>query len=233
MQAMKSTIMSSASRAARTRLIAIGRPPGKSSHFQEQVMKFNPFIAVSSPYDDVEGRDAINALGIPGADIRGTGTAGYQFQNLRVLLSHKPFHLPEALYGTLNRRSEPSRIRPGAPIARHSGASVPIFFATFVEALQESRRCQAAREIARYQHLVEEARAYEVRRERIRGHSKGAAGEPSAAKRPGPNRDRSLLSIVWRWLWTWVRSAEPQPRRPQPHYKARKGGGHGFGTDAA
>jgi len=34
------------------------------------------------------------------------------------------------------------------------------FFAKFIEALHESRRCQAACEIHRYQHLIHEARAY-------------------------------------------------------------------------
>ena len=46
------------------------------------------------------------------------------------------------------------------PIAAHSSAKVPAFIATFMEALRESRRCQAAREIRRYQHLVEEALGY-------------------------------------------------------------------------
>jgi len=190
-------------------------------------MKFNPFIAVSSRCDDVQDRDGVNAFGFPVA-------TGNQLQNWRVLLYHRPFRVPEELYGTLSRRSEPSRTRPGASIASRSGASVPIFFATFIEALHESRRCQAAREIARYQHLLEEARAYEVRRARLRAHSKGVTRDSSAAsKRAEPDRRRSLLSIIWKWLRVWGRSGESRPHRSHLHHKARKGSGHEFGTDAA
>jgi hypothetical protein len=37
------------------------------------------------------------------------------------------------------------------------------FFSEFLAAMHESRRCQAAREIRRFEHLVPEARAYEAR----------------------------------------------------------------------
>jgi hypothetical protein len=45
----------------------------------------------------------------------------------------------------------------GSLIARFS------FLAEFLAAMHESRRCQAAREVHRFEHLLREARAYEAR----------------------------------------------------------------------
>jgi hypothetical protein len=90
----------------------------------------------------------------------------------------------------------------GTPFALDSSTKGRVFFATFIEALHESRRCQAAREIQRYRHLVEEARAYEERCARRREYSRVSARELSARERTGRDGRRPPHSILWKWLRT-------------------------------
>src|SRR3989442_15624208 len=78
------------------------------------------------------------------------------------------------------------------------------FFATFIEALHESRRCQAASEIQRYRHIVEEARAYEERCARRREYSRVSTRELSARQRTGRNGRRASHSTLWKWLRMWL-----------------------------
>jgi hypothetical protein len=67
-------------------------------------------------------------------------------------------------------RPSVKRNRFAIPNSVHLSAEGLVFLATFIEALHKSRRRQAAHEIRRYQHLVEEARAHEERRARRRGY---------------------------------------------------------------
>src|SRR5215471_3327404 len=167
MRAIEPGIMRRTSTAARIRSAVVSRPSGKSLHvLQEEAMKLDPFVIVPSRCDDVHAIRAVGPFGTPGAAIEAGEETGSQFLHLQVLLSSRPVRIPQELHGTISCRGEPVRVRPGTPVASRSGASVPIFFATFVDAQHESRRCQAAREIRRYHHTVEEARAYEVRRRR-------------------------------------------------------------------
>jgi hypothetical protein len=199
--------------------------PDRSPHVHdEEAMKLDPFITVPLRCDDVQAVDASNAFGNPGAALKVAEETGNQFQDLQVLLSHRSFRTPEELHGALSSRSEPSCTQPRASVASRSGSSVPIFFATFIDAMHESRRCQAAREIRQYQNIAEEARAYELRRARTLGHSGVPARRLSAAsKRLGPDRPCSSLLILWKWLLMWMLPADPRPHGPHSHYKAREG----------
>jgi len=55
---------------------------------------------------------------------------------------------------------------------------------TFLEALHMSRRRQAAREIDRYRHLIDEANAAEVRRAIASAHAKAPRRAYSSAAAP-------------------------------------------------
>jgi hypothetical protein len=82
------------------------------------------------------------------------------------------------------------------------------FFSEFLAAMHESRRCQAAREIHRFEHLVLEARAYEA-------HTRQAHRQPE--DRPIPVRPpwraerASTLGQAWLAFARWT--AKPSARQ--------------------
>ncbi len=145
---------------------------------------------------------AANAFSAPGAIVKLT-TEDHS-EGLCDLLPPAQLRTPEQVHGTTIRRRERSRTQPAAPIASHSSAKVPLFFATFIDALHESRRCRAAREIRRYQHIVQEASAYDGRCARGREYSMVSARELSTRERTGRSWRRSPHSILWNWLRTWL-----------------------------
>jgi hypothetical protein len=65
------------------------------------------------------------------------------------------------------RRADAAETEAGLALA----SSRTSFFANFLAALHESRRCEAAGEIERYRHLAQEAHAYTARREAERERS--------------------------------------------------------------
>jgi hypothetical protein len=75
---------------------------------------------------------------------------------------------------------------------------------TFLEALHASRQRQAAREIHRYRHLIDEANAVKMRRAIVRAHAK-------ASQRADPSRDSHRpawpLAIVFNRIRTWAQAA--------------------------
>jgi len=159
----------------------------------------NSIAAVTAPSRCDGAQDgAANAFGTPGAIVKLT-TEDHS-EGLCDLLPPAQLRTPEQVHGTTIRRRERSRTQPAAPIASHSSAKVPLFFATFIDALHESRRCRAAREIRRYHHIVEEARAYEERFARRHEYARVSARELSARERTGRNGRRPPYSILWKWL---------------------------------
>jgi sugar phosphate permease len=82
------------------------------------------------------------------------------------------------------------------------------FFSEFLAAMHESRRCQAAREIRRFEHLVLEARAYEAR---ARQAHMQPEDRPVPARPPWRAKRASTLGQAWLAFARWI--AKPSARQ--------------------
>jgi MFS family permease len=82
------------------------------------------------------------------------------------------------------------------------------FFSEFLAAMHESRRCQAAREIRRFEHLVLEARAYEAR---ARQAHMRPEDRPVPARPPWRAKRASTLGQAWLAFARWI--AKPSARQ--------------------
>jgi hypothetical protein len=97
---------------------------------------------------------------------------------------------------------------------RRTGEAMPSkcarfgFFSEFLAAMHESRRCQAGREIRRFEHLVLEARAYEARARQAHMQPEDRA----VPARPSWRAMRaSTLGQTWLAFAHWI--AKPSARQ--------------------
>lgn len=96
---------------------------------------------------------------------------------------------------------------------------------TLLEALHASRQRQAAREIHRYRHLMDEANAAELRQRIARAHAKASrrASSPAAATQARDAR-RPALAIVFDRIRTWTQVARQLvPTDPRAQAQGRLG----------
>jgi flagellar biosynthesis regulator FlbT len=82
------------------------------------------------------------------------------------------------------------------------------FLSEFLAAMHESRRCQAAREIRRFEHLVLEARAYEARARQAHMQPEDRA---VPAQPPWRTMRASTLGQAWLAFAHWI--AKPSARK--------------------
>jgi hypothetical protein len=86
------------------------------------------------------------------------------------------------------------------------------FFSEFLAAMHESRRCQAAREIRRFEHLLREARVYEARARQAHIQPRAVPQDNAVpARPPWPAMRASTLGQAWLVFAHWI--AKPSARR--------------------
>ena len=100
----------------------------------------------------------------------------------------------------------------GPPFLRATQKTRCSFFSEFLAAMHESRRCQAAREIRHFEHLLREAGVYEARARQA--HIQPCVvlrANAVPARPPWPAMRANTLGQAWLVFARWI--AKPSARR--------------------